>query len=59
METSLDESMDADNASLSPQDSQSQSPPAINGKTTGINSGSQDGTNGVAIAKEKSNEVHW
>ncbi|XP_034485133.1 transcription elongation regulator 1 isoform X2 [Drosophila innubila] len=61
METSLDESMDADRASLSPQDSQSQSPPAVNGKTTAVNAGSQDGTNGVAIAKEKpnANEVHW
>lgn len=57
METSLEENIDADRASRSPHDSQSNSPPAINGK----HSGSQDGPNGVAIAKEKAivTDVQW
>lgn len=61
METSLDESMDADRASPSPQDSQLQTSPAINGKPSVGGIGSQDGINGVAIANEKANasEVQW
>lgn len=58
METSLEENMDADRESRSPQDSRSNSPPAINGKHSGA---SQDGPNGVAIAKEKPiiTDVQW
>ncbi|KRG01317.1 transcription elongation regulator 1 isoform X3 [Drosophila mojavensis] len=61
METSLDESMDADRASPSPQDSQLKTSPAINGKPAGGGIGSQDGINGVAIANEKAkaSEVQW
>ncbi|XP_030563742.1 transcription elongation regulator 1 isoform X2 [Drosophila novamexicana] len=55
METSLDESMDADRASPSPQDIQSQTSPAINGKPAGVGVGSQDGLKGVAITNEKTN----
>ncbi|KAH8414522.1 hypothetical protein KR215_007969 [Drosophila sulfurigaster] len=58
METSLEESMDADRASSSPQDSQDESPPAaaINGKTTILKEGPNN-NNGVANEKSNASEV--
>ncbi|EDV93807.1 GH18087 [Drosophila grimshawi] len=62
METSLEENVDADRACPSPQDSKTQSPLGINGKSGGAGVGCQDGPNGVAIASENQNQpsdVHW
>ncbi|XP_017846828.1 transcription elongation regulator 1 isoform X2 [Drosophila busckii] len=67
METSLDDSMDGEHSSPSPEDSLSRSPPSINGKSGGVGvnvsagGGGGSGPNGVSIGNEKttSNQSTW